>query len=124
MKSKDIVIAFWSAMATNDFVKASQWLSPDFEGFWPQSREKIIGRDNFSAVNSNYPVEGKWKFEIHSIVNENPTVVTDVTVSDKVQSARVITFHTVENGLITKQTEFWPSAMIAQAWRTKWVKLV
>lgn len=124
MKSKDIVIAFWSAMATNDFVKASQWLSPDFEGFWPQSREKIIGRDNFSAINSNYPVEGKWKFEIHSIVNENSTVVTDVKVSDKVQSARVITFHTVENGLITKQTEFWPSAMIAQAWRTKWVKLV
>lgn len=41
--------------------------------------------------------------------------ITDVTVSDKVQSARVITFHTVENGLITKQTEFWPSAIFLNA---------
>ncbi|EPI4821068.1 nuclear transport factor 2 family protein, partial [Vibrio alginolyticus] len=30
----------------------------------------------------------------------------------------------VENGLISKQKEFWPDPMEAQAWRAKWVRLV
>ncbi|TXZ29378.1 nuclear transport factor 2 family protein, partial [Vibrio cholerae] len=34
------------------------------------------------------------------------------------------TFHTVENGLITKQKEFWPDEMPPQAWRAQWVKIV
>ncbi|MDV5054727.1 nuclear transport factor 2 family protein, partial [Vibrio sp. T13N] len=30
MNSKEVVLAFWDAMKTNDFTKASEWLSPDF----------------------------------------------------------------------------------------------
>ena len=52
------------------------------------------------------------------------TVVTDVSITDSVQKARAITFHTVENGLIRKQKEFWPDPMEAQEWRSKWVRLV
>ncbi|PAR59571.1 polyketide cyclase, partial [Vibrio metoecus] len=37
---------------------------------------------------------------------------------------RAITFHTVENGLITQQKEFWPDEMPPQAWRAQWVKIV
>ncbi|EGR3164355.1 polyketide cyclase, partial [Vibrio parahaemolyticus] len=32
MNSKEVVLAFWDAMKTNDFAKASEWLSPNFEG--------------------------------------------------------------------------------------------
>ncbi|HGS5465886.1 TPA: nuclear transport factor 2 family protein, partial [Vibrio parahaemolyticus] len=39
MNSKEVVLAFWDAMKTNDFAKASEWLSLNFEGFWPQSNE-------------------------------------------------------------------------------------
>ncbi len=124
MNSKEVVLAFWDAMKTNDFAKASKWLSLDFEGFWPQSGELVVGRDNFIAVNSCYPANGVWAFEIHSVVCDGAMVVTDVSVTDSVQKARAITFHTVENGLISKQKEFWPDPMEAQAWRAKWVKVV
>ncbi len=56
MNSKDVVLSFWNAMKTNDFAKASEWLSLDFEGFWPQSGELILGRENFVAINAHYPV--------------------------------------------------------------------
>ncbi|BDU41191.1 polyketide cyclase (plasmid) [Vibrio nigripulchritudo] len=111
-------------MKTNDFTKASEWLSPDFECFWPQSGELIIGRDNFTAINSHYPVNGRWEFKVNSIVCDGTKVVTDVTVKDNELKARAITFHTVEHGLIIKQREFWPDPMDAQKWRAKWVKLV
>ena len=124
MDSKEVVLAFWEAMKTNDFAKASEWLSPDFEGYWPQSGELIVGRDNFTAINSTYPANGIWEFEVHSVVCDGPTVVTDVSVTDGVQKARAITFHTVENGLISNQKEFWPDPMEAPKWRAKWVQIV
>ncbi|CAM3613250.1 SnoaL-like domain protein [Vibrio aerogenes CECT 7868] len=123
MTPKDIVLAFWDAMKTNDFAAAAQWLSPDFEGFWPQSGELTIGRDNFTAINAFYPAHGTWIFDINSIVCEGSTVVTDVSVTDGVQKARAITFHTVENGLIRRQKEFWPDDFTAPDWRAKWVKV-
>ncbi len=124
MNSKEVVLAFWDAMKTNDFAKASEWLSSDFEGFWPQSGELIVGRDNFTAINSYYPANGTWEFVVHSIVCDGETVVTDVSITDSVQKARATTFHTVENGLIRKQKEFWPDPMEAQEWRSKWVRVV
>ena len=124
MKSKEVVIAFWEAMKSNDFSEASNWLAENFEGFWPQSSELIIGRENFAAINSCYPAHGKWLFDVNSIECENDTVVTDVSITDGVQKARAITFHTVENGLICKQVEFWPDDFEAPDWRSKWVKLV
>ncbi|AKB03528.1 TPA: nuclear transport factor 2 family protein [Vibrio cholerae] len=111
-------------MKTNDFAKASEWLSLDFEGFWPQSGELILGRENFVAINAHYPANGHWLFDIHSVVCEGDSVVTDVSITDGVQKARAITFHTVENGLIIKQKEFWPDEMLPQEWRAQWVEIV
>jgi len=124
MNPKEIVLSFWEAMQSNDFYKASEWLSHDFQGSWPQSSEIIIGRSNFAEVNTCYPANGKWLFEINSIVCEGSTVVTDVSITDGVQKARAITFHTVESGLITKQVEFWPDEFDAPQWRSKWVKIL
>lgn len=124
MESKQVVVAFWDAMKSNDFTQVGQWLSDDFECLWPQSGELIVGRDNFIAINSFYPANGRWLFDIHSIVCDGDTVVTDVSVTDGVEQARAITFHTIDNGLIRHQKEFWPDSMQAQSWRAKWVKII
>ncbi len=63
----------------------------DFQGYWPQSSELTVDRDNFTAINSEYPANGVWKFELNSIVCEGDTVVTDVSVTDSVLNDRVIT---------------------------------
>ncbi|GAM66862.1 hypothetical protein JCM19236_3192 [Vibrio sp. JCM 19236] len=57
MSPKEVVLAYWQAMQSNDFAKASEWLSPDFECYWPQSKELILGRDKFIALNSSYPAK-------------------------------------------------------------------
>ncbi|MGL1957397.1 MAG: nuclear transport factor 2 family protein [Colwellia sp.] len=124
MNPKEIVESFWEAMQSNDFYKASTWLATNFEGYWPQSNELITGRDDFGDVNSFYPAADKWLFEINSIICEGQKVVTDVSITDGTQKARAITFHTVENGLIAKQVEFWPDDFEAPEWRSKWVKIV
>ena len=122
MNNKQILENFWATMETNDFHVASQLLHDDYALDWPQSGERILGRENFAAINTNYPAEGKWHFEINHIVAEGDVVVTDVSVTEGKITGRAITFSTIRDGKIWKQVEFWPDPFEAPAWRAQWVQ--
>ncbi|ODQ00457.1 MULTISPECIES: nuclear transport factor 2 family protein [unclassified Salinivibrio] len=124
MTNKDVVLAFWEAMQRNDFSKASEYFSDDYQCFWPQSGELIVGRDDFVALNTAYPANGLWQFSVYSCVAEGDRVVTDVGVTDGVVNDRVITFHTLKAGRIAYQQEFWPDDMPAPEWRSNWGRRV
>ena len=123
-ESKQAVESFWAAMQTNDFKRAGELLHDDYILEWPQSGERIRGRANFVAVNENYPAHGRWEFTVHRIFAEGNDVVSDVGVSDGVITGRVITFSTVRDGRILRQTEFWPDPFEAAAWRAQWVEKI
>ncbi len=108
MNSIDIVKEYWSRMQTNDFASAAEILSDHFILDWPQSNERIRGKKNFIAVNSEYPAHGRWEFTINRIVGDEKTVVTDVSITDGSIQARAITFSTIKDDKIVKQIEYWP----------------
>ena len=122
MNNKHIVENFWQTMATNDFHAAATLLHDDYILEWPQSGERIRGRDHFAAINTNYPAEGEWRFTVHQIVAEGDIVVSDVTATDGKMIGRAITFSTIRDEKIWKQVEFWPAPFEASAWRTQWVE--
>ena len=104
----EIVTEFFRRMNTNDFQSAGLMLSDDYILEWPQSKERIRGRNNFVAMNKEYPANERWQFTIIRIVGNATEAVSDVTVTDGTQVARAITFTTVQQGKIVKQVEFWP----------------
>jgi ketosteroid isomerase-like protein len=108
MSAKIIVQRFWELMASNNFRSVGSVLSDDFVLEWPQSNERIRGRENFAAMNEEYPAHGRWEFTINKIVGEDGEAVSDVSVTDGVQQARAISFFTVRNGKIARMVEFWP----------------
>jgi ketosteroid isomerase-like protein len=122
MNNKQIVENFWLTMATNDFYAAGQLLHDDYVLEWPQSGERISGRDNFAAINTNYPAEGEWRFTINQMVAEGDKVVTDVTATDGKMIGRAITFSIIRDQKIWKQVEFWPDPFEAPVWRAQWVE--
>ena len=124
MNEKRIIEAFWAAMETNDFYAAAQHLHDDFILEWPQSGERIRGRDNFAELNTAYPAAGIWRFWINQVVADDDVVVTDVSVTDGKRTDRVITFSTIRDGKIWKQVEFWPEPFEAPGWRTQWVERI
>jgi SnoaL-like domain len=107
-KALELVEQFWSLMMTNNFRSVGLLMSDEFVLEWPQSGERIRGRDNYAAMNEEYPAHGRWTFTVNRIVGNDLEAVSDVSVSDGVQNARVISFFTVANGLIVKMLEFWP----------------
>ena len=105
---KEIVNEFWRLMSTNDFYSVAAVLSPNFVMEWPQTRERICGAENFARMNAEYPAHGQWQFTINRLVDGEAEAVSDVSVTDGVQNARVISFFTVDQGKILRLVEFWP----------------
>lgn len=120
----DVAREFWRLMATNDFDSIGSVLAPEFVLYWPQSKERIRGAENFARMNNEYPAHGTWTFTIHQLVGNQNDAVSDVSVTDGVQKARAISFFTVEHGKITKIIEFWPEPYPAPANRAHLVEMV
>jgi ketosteroid isomerase-like protein len=104
----EIVRQFWERMQTNAYRTAGELLSDDYVLEWPQSLERLRGRENFARLNEEYPTQGRWNFVINRIVGNATEAASNVSVSDEAVRARVITFSTVRDGKIVKQVEFWP----------------
>ncbi len=95
-------------MARNDFRAAGDLRHYDYVLTWPQSNERIRGRENFVSINEAYPAAGQSQFTVNRLVGQDDAVVTDVTATDGVQTARAITFSEIRDGQITRHTEHGP----------------
>lgn len=106
-----VVERFWSAMQANDWRAAAALFVEDIVVDWPCSGERIVGRADYVALQERYPTStGRWWFDVHRIVADRGTAVSEVTVTDGVQSARVIAFSEVVEDRIVRQVEYWPAA--------------
>lgn len=123
MTPEEVIRNYWAAMQTNDFAKASDWLTDDFEYFMPQSSEYLRGPEAFAALNTAFPATGLWRFKVRSIIAQGQEAVSDVAVTDGQRQDRAITFHTLRDGLICRQVEYWPDPYPAPDWRRPWVSL-
>jgi len=108
-----VVRSYWERMASNDFKSVGAVLADEFVLEWPQSRERIRGRDNFAMMNEQYPAHGRWQFTVHRIVGNDQEAVSDVSVTDGLQQARAISFFSVHNEKIVKMVEYWPEPYAA-----------
>ena len=122
--AKQVIAGFWDAMGSNDFEYASKWLARDYEYYMPQTKEYFTGRANFVALNQTYPADGIWLFNVQSIVAEGDISVSDVEITDGSLKVRAVTFHTLIDGLIHRQKEYWPEEYEAPAWRKDFVQIV
>lgn len=120
----EVVKVFWQLMQSNDFDAVSAILAPEFVLEWPQTQERIRGAKNFAQMNAEYPAHGRWEFTLNHIVPGEAQVVTDVSVTDGVQSARAISFFSVTNGKITRIVEYWPEPYSAPVNRAHLVELM
>lgn len=120
--SADVVRALWDVFDRAAFEDLRALLADEFVCEWPQSRERIVGVENFIAVNANYP--GRWHIELLKLIDAANEIVTECRVYDDTDSVTVISFFTVANGKITRLREFWPDSMEAQAWRRQWVQVL
>lgn len=106
--AREVVASFGRLMTSNDFRAVGRVLSDTFVLEWPRTRERIRGRDNFAAMNEEYPAQGRWRFTINTIVGGENQAVIDVSETDGARFDRAISFFTIEDGKTARLVEFWP----------------
>jgi ketosteroid isomerase-like protein len=117
-----LVVELWQRMGRFDFAGAGELLHDDYVCEWPQSNERIRGRDNFVALNSNYP--GRWAAEVKQVIVEGNRAASEVALTWEGQTVVVVSFYEMRNGTIYNEVDYWPESYAAPDWRARWVELM
>lgn len=108
-------VRLFEAMNRRDWDAVAQLLAPDVILELALSREVIRGRDAFIAFNREYP--GDWHIVIDQVVADGDAVVLRLTVTIGEQTDIAIAFFDLRNGLIARETDYWPELYEPPAWR-------
>ena len=74
----EVVRGLWDRFEARDWDAAAELLAEDVVVDWPQTRERMRGRENVIAVNRNYP-EG-WTIRVLRVLQEGDVAVSEVAV--------------------------------------------
>ena len=122
--NRQIVEQFWQRLSAFDFAGAGDLLHDDYICEWPQSRERIRGRNNFVALNAAYP--GRWVITTERIVACGDQVVTEVTMRNQLVSDQApvvaVSFFELHDGKIRYERDYWPEPYAAPTDRAQWVE--
>jgi ketosteroid isomerase-like protein len=118
--NRQIIIELWQRMGRFDFVGAGELLHDDYVCEWPQSKERIRGRENFAALNASYP--GRWTAEVKRVIVEDDQVAAEVALTWEEQTVSVVSFFEIRDGRIYREIDYWPEAYAAPGWRAQWVE--
>jgi ketosteroid isomerase-like protein len=112
----------WKAIEAGDWQTASDHLHEDFVQEWPQSGERIVGRDNALAVDRNYP-GGVPRMTIRRVLGSGELAVLEV----QLKYADGSVYHGVSvmefrDGKVARETDYFAQPFDAPQWRAQWVE--
>jgi hypothetical protein len=108
MDASTVVTQLWTRVQARDWAGAGELIAADAVIEWPVSAERIVGRDNYLAINSQYP-EG-WQIRILRVIGCGDEAVTEVEVPHETMGVfRAVSLWTVADGKIVRGTEYWTS---------------
>jgi SnoaL-like protein len=100
-----------------------QYIGDDFVQTWPQSGERIRGKDNARAINQNYP-GGMPSAKAKGIRGGGNTWVFEAELDYGQGPVHMVSIAEMENGKIVRQTDYFAQPFEALEWRSKWVERI
>ena len=120
--TRDLIERFWRAIDARDWETVAGLLDPTFVCEWPQSRERIRGRDHFVALNRDYP--GDWRITVVRVVAEGERAASEVHVAIDGRVDVAVSFYELRAGRIAREVDYWPESYPAPAWRAHLVEAI
>jgi hypothetical protein len=142
--TRDVIARYVKAVHDQDLDTIGALQHPDFVEDWPQSRERIRGRQNFRRIIENYPgglVGAEADISTDRIIGGEdhwmvaPTfAMVRVSGADDVHTAIVklrypdgaewfmVALYELKDGLIFRATSFFAPTYAGPEWRKDWVE--
>jgi ketosteroid isomerase-like protein len=119
-ENKQVVEELWRLLEKQDWDGAGALLHDDFVQEWPQSKERIRGRENCMAINRNYP--GFPSQSMGRVLAAGDLVTSEVVLDYGGQTYHGISLFEFRDGKIVRETDYFAQPFDAPAWRAQWVE--
>ncbi|MEU9158970.1 nuclear transport factor 2 family protein [Streptomyces sp. NPDC056257] len=124
MEPLKVVAQLWERIEARDWDGVGGLIAEDAVIEWPVSGERIVGRANFIAVNSDDGYADERSVELIRILADGDLVVTEVEIPQDHVVYRAVSLWTVRDGEIVEAREYWtsPGQDPAPRWRAGYVE--
>ncbi|WP_030755809.1 MULTISPECIES: nuclear transport factor 2 family protein [unclassified Streptomyces] len=124
MEPLKVVAQLWERIEARDWNGVAELIAEDAVIEWPVSGERIVGRANFIAVNSDDGYADESSVELLRILADGNLVVTEVEIPQDHVVYRAVSLWTVRDGEIVGAREYWtsPGQDPAPRWRAGYVE--
>ena len=121
-EAEELADRYWEALNNQDYGAMKELYNEDAVQEWPQSGERIVGRDNIIAVNENYP--GMPKATPRRTTAAGDLLITEVTLTypGDVGTCHSISILELKDGKVSKETDYFGAPFEAPEWRAQWVE--
>jgi ketosteroid isomerase-like protein len=114
--------AVWRALEARDWEAASGLLHEDFVQEWPQSGERIVGRDKAIAIEQNFPGGlPTMRFRRTLAGGDLAVLEVELTYADGDRYLGVSVLE-LRDGKVVKETDYYAQPFQAPEWRAHWVE--
>lgn len=113
--------AHWHASATGNINAEHDIYDDDVICEYPQSGERIFGRNNLQALRGHHPGKPSG-FNVRRIVGKGDLWITEYTIIYQERSAYTVSIMEFRNGKVIHETQYFADSFEAPEWRSQWVK--
>ncbi len=119
--NRRLVEAHTAALELGDFDAVAELIADDFVQDWPQSGERIRGKEACLNVFRNYPGGGPTA-RLRRVSGEGDLIVAEVDMDYGGKSTHMVSIIELKNGKLSRETDYWADPFPAPAWRSQWVE--
>ena len=122
MSGRDTVEALVATINARNVPGMDDLFHEDAVMEWPQSGERIVGRDNAIAINQNFPGGlPSMRFRRTLAGGDLAVLEVELTYAD---GSRYIGVSVIElrDGKVVKETDYFAQPFQAPQWRAQWVE--
>jgi hypothetical protein len=88
---------------------------------YPQSGERILGRNNLQALRSHHPGKPSG-FIVERILGKGDLWITEYTIIYQGRSAFTVSIMEFRNDKVMHETQYFAEPFEAPSWRSQWVQ--
>jgi ketosteroid isomerase-like protein len=119
-ENRQAVERLWQLTEKQDWDAAGELLHDEFVQEWPQSGERIRGRENSMAINKNYP--GFPAATVRRTLSGDDIVTSEVILDYGGKVYQGVSIFEFRDGKIVSETDYFAEPFEAPAWRSQWVE--
>ena len=115
--------AHFEALQRSDAAAISAFLADDFIQDWPQSGERVRGREACVRIYANYPGGGPT-VTVKRILGSGDVWVAEAIADYSGKPVHMVAIMEFRDDLLVHETDYFADPFEAPAWRMQWVESI